>query len=422
MVSTRWIVSQIGAREHYTIPATFHQLRQLDRLYCDIWCPRMGGVLRNGPRMLRSLAARHHSGIPSEKVKAFTLAGIIRHLRVARSRTTTEKFEAYQDIGRWFAGRVARSLGKMALDPERHCFFGFDTGCLETQAILRDRGILNIVDQIDPARFEEELVFQESQRWAGWQQLPGRIPDAYFDRLSQEWQLADMVLVNSRWSREALIAQGVPAGKIIVVALAYEPPCAAPRPDTPAAGPLRVLWLGQVNLRKGIQYLIGAARLLKDFNVQFTIAGALHISRQAVDSAPASMKFIGQVTRDRIAECYRNADVFVLPTLSDGFAITQLEAMAAGLPVIATPNCGEVVTDGVDGLIVPPSSAEALAGALARLEADRPLVAQMSQAALRKATHFRPPRQALQINRAVEEYRKGARGEALQQAIDSVTP
>ena len=64
--------------------------------------------------------------------------------------------------------------------------------------------------------------------------------------------------------------------------------------------------------------------------------------------------------------------MFVLPTLSDGFAITQLEAMAHGLPVVATPNCGRVVTDGEDGLIVPPADADALASAIDRWPRTRP--------------------------------------------------
>jgi len=69
----------------------------------------------------------------------------------------------------------------------------------------------------------------------------------------------------------------------------------------------------------------------------------LGITPQAVATAPANVEFRGRVTRDRATREYLVADAFVLPTLSDGFAITQLEAMAHGLPVIVTPNCGAVV-------------------------------------------------------------------------------
>jgi glycosyltransferase involved in cell wall biosynthesis len=104
------------------------------------------------------------------------------------------------------------------------------------------------------------------------------------------------------------------------------------------------------------------------------------------------MTFHGKVSRDRTDEFYRSADLFVLPTLSDGFALTQLEAMAHGLPVIATPNCGEVVTDGVDGLIVPASDSNALAEAFQLLIQDPEKLRSMSEATTAKVEQFSPAR------------------------------
>src|SRR5262249_11469196 len=146
-------------------------------------------------------------------------------------------------------------------------------------------------------------------------------------------------------------------------------------PRTSAGRPLVVLWLGSVILRKGIQYLIQAARRLADRTIRFVVAGPPGITPQAVSTAPANVEFRGRVTRDRATHEYFAADIFVLPTLSDGFAITQIEAMAHGLPVITTPNCGAVVDHGRDGLIVPAGDAEALAAALAALDDDRGRVA-----------------------------------------------
>ena len=168
-----------------------------------------------------------------------------------------------------------------------------------------------------------------------------------------------------------------------------------------------MLWLGTVNLRKGIPYLIEAARQLagQEVDVQIIVAGPLEISAEAIASAPPNMQFLGRVTRDRTAEVYRDADVFVLPTLSDGFAITQVEAMGNGLPVITTPNCGQVVTEGVDGLIVPAGDATALAAAIARLSADRPLLAEMSRQAILKVGNFRLPNQSDDIEAEVRRRR-----------------
>ena len=88
-------------------------------------------------------------------------------------------------------------------------------------------------------------------------------------------------------------------------------------------------------------------------------------SQTPAQSADAGrVKWFGPATRKQAAEFYRNADVFILPTLSDGFAITQLEAQAHGLPVIASKNCGKVVENGVNGIILDEPSAACIAHAV----------------------------------------------------------
>src|SRR3984957_3976720 len=100
------------------------------------------------------------------------------------------------------------------------------------------------------------------------------------------------------------------------------------------------------------------------------------------------MTFHGRATRDQTANWYRQSDVFVLPTLSDGFAITQLEAMSYGLPVIATPCCGAVVSDGLDGYIVPVRDADALARAIQWYLNESELLVRQRAAALVKVKQF----------------------------------
>jgi glycosyltransferase involved in cell wall biosynthesis len=382
-------VSQIGAREHYATPRALHARGELQTFFTDAWCRWGAGLLSRGPDTARALAGRRHPDIPGSRVVAFTLRALLDDFRGAYSPTlaTDERYREFIRVGFEFANRVNRYLLRQRLDPQHHAFFGYSTGCLETLRALHDRGILTVVDQLDPARVEEQMVFEEAQRWPGWQALPGRIPEEYYDRLAQEWKLANFVQVNSEWSKAALIQQGVPAGKIIVVPLAYEPDAAVShgRLRSNAERPLTVLWLGSVILRKGIQYLLQAAKLLLSARVEFVVAGHVGIAQRIISEAPVNVKFIGRLTRDRTAEVYRAADIFVLPTISDGFAITQLEAMAHGLPVVTTPNCGRVVDEGVDGLIVPARNAEALAAAIASLDSDRALVAEMAVEAVGKS-------------------------------------
>ncbi len=400
--ATRWTVAQIGAREHYAIPAGFQQQHSLRHLFTDAWCPSWLKWTARLPTPFRHFAARRSDQIPDSQVTAFHLQSIANRL----SHSAANPQENYIRIGKHFAEQVTAHLRRTDLDPATDAFFSYNTGCLETLHFLTEKHIPTIVDQIDPARVEMEMIHQESQRWPGWELAPEPIPESYWQRLSAEWTAATRVLVNSSWSRDALIEQGVPPEKLFIVPVSYDPPPTTNRAPPGTSTGLNVLWLGTVCLRKGIPYLIEAARQLQsEKNIRFLIAGPIQISSQAIASAPPNIRFLNRIPRSSAPDLYRSADLFVIPTISDGFAITQLEAMAAGLPVIATPNCGQVVTDGIDGFIIPPADSAALACAILKLHADRSLLQSMSQGARQRCTQFSPAQHAQQITAAIETVR-----------------
>jgi glycosyltransferase involved in cell wall biosynthesis len=406
----RWIVAQEGSRQTYAVPLSFHRLGQLRAMFTDIWCRRGRQLLRKGPAGCRALATRFDPDIPPELVVSFNTWAMLDRCAysfLGQRFSPQQHASEYIRFGAGMARRVRDHLAAMYLDPERDMFFGFNTNCLETLVHLRERGVFTIVDQIDPGKVEEDLVIEESERWPGWAKVPGRYPHEYWERLQAEWAAADLTLVNSEWSKQALEKQGVPADRIIVVPLAVDLHRWKPGAPIEAKGPLKVLWLGSVILRKGIQYLVEAARLLQDEEIEFVLAGPIAISDEALKTFPPNIKVLGRITRDHLDRVYRDAHVFVLPTLSDGFAVTQLEAMSRGLPVVTTPNCGEVVTHGADGLIIPPRDSVALAGALALLNQKRDLLQHMSRNALRKIAFFDLPQNALLINELVTRYRSG---------------
>lgn len=405
---SRWIVSQEGSRQTYAVPLSFHRLNMLRTFYVDTWCRWGRSVLKLGPRSCQALATHFSAGLPPERIISFNCS-------VLRSRamfylkkpklSSQQLSQEYCQFGEKFAGLVRDHLERQDLDSSSDCFFGFNTNCLETLEHLRRRRIFTVVDQVDPGKVEEDLCIEETEKWPGWARVPGRMSRDYWDRIEAEWKLADVVLVNSEWSATALVQQGVPPEKIIVVPLALEVPGGQVPSERSRSDSLKVLWLGSLILRKGIQYLVQAARLLEGKGIEFILAGPLGISEQAARSFPANMSLVGPITRDRIGEFYRQAHAFVLPTLSDGFAITQLEAMAYGLPVVATPNCGNVVTDGYDGFLVPARQAEPVAEALARLHDDPELLRAMSANALRTVARFDLPSNAALIERLALEKR-----------------
>ena len=403
----RWIVAQEGSRQNYAIPVSFHRLNLLRTLYVDTWSRWGRWALARGPRPLRALSTRFSADLPPSRVVSFTRSVLFSralfHVRTP-GLSTEELSDEYCRFGERFASLVRDHLRREQLDASEDFFFGFNTNCLETLELLRERGITTVVDQVDPGKVEEDLCVEEEERWAGWARVPGRRCSGYWDRLRAEWDTANVVLVNSEWSADALVRQGVPMEKLIVVPLAIDMPPTRNSREQASASRLRVLWLGSLILRKGIQYLAEAARLLQGSGIEFTVAGSVGISEKAVRSFPGNMKLLGPVTRDQVGQLYRDSQVFVLPTLSDGFGITQLEAMSYGLPVVTTPNCGKVVTDGFDGYLVPPRNGPALAEAFARLLLNPNLLKTMSEHAVATAAKFDLESNATMIHRLTMEH------------------
>jgi glycosyltransferase involved in cell wall biosynthesis len=382
------VVAQKGSREHFAIARALSRRHQLALLVADWYAPRsrFARLLLNcfPKRMSRRALAAEAPELPPELVRSLNGLGLWRRIPEAWSRRMGRPYDGYVRSGAMFARKVA------ALPlPPHDVFFGYSYDSLAALEAESARGILTIVDQIDPGIFECELVEEETKRWKSYALPEAQPPATYFRRNRQEWEAADVIVVNSAWSKQALLSSGAPKNKLEVLPLAYEADIVEPpRRVNHDTGNLRVLWLGTVCIRKGIQYLVEAARILVSHPIEFLVGGPLQISASAVREAPRNIKFLGQVPRGQAWHFYQRGDLFLLPTISDGFAMTQLEALAHGLPVIVTPNCGRVVEDGTTGFIVPPRDPEALAQALLRFVRDRKLAGKMAPQCREAAREF----------------------------------
>jgi glycosyltransferase involved in cell wall biosynthesis len=377
------IVAQIGAREHYAIARALHQQGLLAGLVTDWYAPAW--LQRASGTRLSSAKAARCDELPDTLVQSFPLRSFWWKWKVRQAARRGTTHDIYTQTDAAFTAAVAR----LNL-PQHNAVFSYSYASLELLAAEKQRGMLAVLDQIDPGPAEFRLVAEEMNRNPDIAGPAPEFPAAYYERNRREWELADIIVVNSEWSREALIAEGANPAKIEIIPLAFEPATATinAQHGRNANGPLKVLWLGQVNVRKGIHHLMAAARLLQNENVQFDVVGPLGIRPGAVASAPANLRFHGPASRDRAAEWYQHNDVFVLPTLSDGFALTQLEALAHGVPVIATPNCGRVVENGKTGFIVPARDPQALAEAVMQFARDRNLAESMRRDCLETVKQF----------------------------------
>jgi glycosyltransferase involved in cell wall biosynthesis len=371
----KWICCQLGAREHYAIPRALFRLGMLDYLLTDAWVPPVSLVAILGRGQRSDISSRWEEELSDARVKAFTPSSILFEM-LARARDL-KGWAGIIARNRWFQRKVVKTLtsdiGSQTSDSP--ILLSYSYAALEPFRYARARGWKTVLVQIDPGPEEERIVAEEA---AGVPELVGEwqpAPAEYWAFWREECELADRIVVNSEWSREGLVRGGVPAEKMSVIPLAYEAPeIRSQKSEVREARlypdrftherPLRVLFLGLVNLRKGIARLLEAARILRGEPVEFWMVGPLEIANASTIKDTGRVKWFGPATRKQAPEFYTNADVFILPTLSDGFAITQLEAQAHGLPVIASKNCGNVVENGVNGIILDEPSAACIAHAV----------------------------------------------------------
>jgi glycosyltransferase involved in cell wall biosynthesis len=151
----------------------------------------------------------------------------------------------------------------------------------------------------------------------------------------------------------------------------------------------KVLYVGSITQRKGIRYLLEAFRQLDFGDCSLTMIGHSSSNVDFLASHDGNVRHIPQIAKLQLAEIYRQSSVFVLPSLVEGLPFVVLEAMASGLPVIVTPRGPDhVVRDGIDGFVVPPNDADAIAHRLLELRADPDLRRQMGGSAREQAKQF----------------------------------
>jgi glycosyltransferase involved in cell wall biosynthesis len=203
------------------------------------------------------------------------------------------------------------------------------------------------------------------------------------ERDRAQWALADLVLAPAEHSQQAIRELGGDAARIERVPYGVSERWLETQP-MPEPG--RVLFVGSVGLRKGTHYLAAAARRLKARGVPCEVVVAGPFDPQAIERPEFhGPTYLGSIPRSEVQDAFLRADLFVHPSLAEGCPIASLEALACGLPIVATPNAGTVIADGEAGFLVPIRDAEALADRIERLVTDRALRQQMSNAAREQA-------------------------------------
>lgn len=252
-----------------------------------------------------------------------------------------------------------------ALMPRADVFIGWATKCLYAARKAKRSGALFVLDRACPHRdFQEALLERESER-VGVRYHPQ--PQWFRERQLEEYALADAILVPSTYTArtfpEALRA------KLVKAPLFGR--CAIPEAvRTERNTTFTVGVVGGNPLRKGYLYLLRAWKQLALPNAKLLLRTRDFAAYPLLDRLARSLgnvEFLSYVPN--ISDFYQRCDATVLPSVDDGFGMALIEGMANGRASIATTNCGaaELMTDGRDGLVIPPADEDALAAALLRL-------------------------------------------------------
>src|SRR5215216_7724000 len=208
---------------------------------------------------------------------------------------------------------------------------------------------------------------------------------------------AEAVLVITPRLRRLLLSDGVKEKRLHLIPPGVNPSFFEGPFEDPfsGVGKPRVLFVGRLAPQKGVRALVAAAALIGHPSAQVLLVGdgperrALEREARRV-GAGDRVRFLGFFSHDRVPATMVHADLLVLPSLYEELGTVLLEAMYAGLPIVASKTGGipDVVEDGVSGLLVPPGDPEALARAIDRVLADRGLASWLSEGAQQRAKDY----------------------------------
>ena len=377
----RVLVIQMGARRAYEIARILEKRGVLAVLQTSAAWPEgsvpgglLGRILKRHPG---PCARRTIQGVPPEKVRTtFLPEAVGTGLRILG--VETERSFRIED---WLLGLEARRRGLAGANIVLNTTGNGGIGFLRW---AKARGAKIATDVIiTPKVFD--ILKEECERWPGWE------PSQHLDKAASIYraQSEALVAISDRlFCPSETVVDGLSTIR------GFDPPKVARVPyglgkalieaGTPVER--RILFAGHAGLRKGLPYLAEAARILRarDPTFEIRVAGA---ASDIVRARPecADLTFLGHLGPDLMAEEFRTADVFCLPSLAEGMASVTLEALANGIPCVVTRSAGSPVVDGEDGLIVPERDGAALADAVAAITADRARRARMSEAALQRA-------------------------------------
>jgi starch synthase len=231
-------------------------------------------------------------------------------------------------------------------------------------------------------RYQENVIAEEHRRW----KLPQPLSKPHITIREEEiYATANAITVPSTVARRSFLQMGIAPEKVHVVPYGVRLDQFT-RTEAPPQDSFQLLFAGQVSLRKGVPYLLQAFARLNHPNKRLTIAGAIQDDIRALLSTlpTENVVFTGSLPQTQLAKKMSASHLLVLPSIEEGLALVQGQAMACGCPVLATTATGaeDLFTNGEQGFIVPERDVDALADRMQEIADDPTLRRKLSEAAM----------------------------------------
>jgi glycosyltransferase involved in cell wall biosynthesis len=319
-------------------------------------------------------------GLPRELVRSFPALHTAEYLLSRTGRVparVTAKLASWNALAfdRYTAARIGRE--------ECDAFIAISgAGLLTGERVQRSGGSFLCDRGSTHQRFQEAVVLDEYRRWG----VPEPLAKPHIViREEAIYARADAITVPSSVAKRSFVAMGVAAEKVHVIPYGVRLDRFAPAAPPPADS-FELLFAGGVSLRKGIPYLLEAFARLRHPHKRLTIVGSVPPEmRRLLGRLPMEhVIFTGSLPQPELARRMSASHALVLPSVEEGLALVQGQAMACGCPVIATVATGaeDLFTDGVEGFIVPDRDVLSLTARMQQLADDPELQGRMRAAAL----------------------------------------
>ena len=370
----------------YQLALAASESGQLDQFYCSMldapgkWGGRMSQIFGQD-----AMTSWRCPGLPPDLITEYPWP-LLRHLVYERC-FHIRPFDWFI-TNEWFDRYVSVKLKTSS----SRLFVGAETCAQYSFEVAKERGMQILLDceQVHP-----EFLWSLLARACDDLNLPTPAPintPAMAARKRAEYDLADVILVLSEVERRSFIEQGFAPERLIDIPLWADKQTWFP-PGFPLfyegkAQPLRALFVGGIDLRKGVPYLLRAAHLCGEA-VELSLVGKRdNLMEPFLHKYQSDFKYFPPRTKPELRKMLWQSDVLVLPSLVDTFGLVAMEAMACGVAVIVTENCGVPVPD--PSWRVPIMHAEALATRLMLYVEDRELCREHGKVAAKFARQYQP--------------------------------